>query len=337
MNCDVLHQVSPIGHGDSIHVPLTNTRLEAVSIVLSRIYSGTVDQYSSKLLTLAVEAILFTTDIGRLDLAIFILDHFCPHILEARFEKFFGCTLLCIAATEPNGADLVRHLIQERHCHALTPNPAFLGASAIHFAVTFNRHHTVDVLLECDPSLIDARDWADRTPLCVAAEYGNVAITQQLIVKHGADPFCEAGSSIAICFAIDSGRLNVVKYLLNHDRSMLHYKDDDGETLLARAAMSSFPEAADIIQHLVIVEGIDVDERDSAGFTPLQLAAMFGETPSIMETLVNLGADIEAKIADTCQDIELQGKTIFDLDFINENAKRFLLCLKHVKRSKQHC
>lgn len=66
-----------------------------------------------------------------------------------------------------------------------------------------------------------------------------------------------------------SEQLHVVRSLLNADPNLLNSIDSDGRTALHWAASSG---STDIVRELVSKDGVEVDKRDSSGWTPLMIA-----------------------------------------------------------------
>lgn len=66
-----------------------------------------------------------------------------------------------------------------------------------------------------------------------------------------------------------SEQLHVVRSLLNADPNLLNSLDSDGRTALHWAASSG---ATDIVRELASKEGVEVDKKDSSGWTPLMIA-----------------------------------------------------------------
>ncbi|KAG8918142.1 hypothetical protein FRC00_012809, partial [Tulasnella sp. 408] len=64
-------------------------------------------------------------------------------------------------------------------------------------------------------------------------------------------------------------QLHVVRSLLNADPNLLNSLDSDGRTALHWAASSG---ATDIVRELASKEGVEVDKKDSSGWTPLMIA-----------------------------------------------------------------
>ncbi len=96
---------------------------------------------------------------------------------------------------------------------------------------------------------------------------------------------------IAIFHAIDAGDITTLQSLLSRYPALINekYLDDDGETLLCRAARHG---QRDIV-NLLLQMGAEVDARASNGATPLMFAAQAGQT-EVIRQLHRKGADVNA-------------------------------------------
>lgn len=121
------------------------------------------------------------------------------------------------------------------------------------------------VLLDADPTLIDAHAADGHSPLGLACFFGHPA-TVALLLERGAD--------------VDRVARGAIRVRPVH-----------------AAAAGSDPEAAREIVRLLIAHGADVDARQDGDWAPLHQAAFAGNLP-LVELLLDAGADLHARAAD---------------------------------------
>lgn len=166
----------------------------------------------------------------------------------------------------------------------------FLGRNALHTAALSGDAQVLSRLAISHKHLLDSRDRDQATPLIMAANEGHVEVCKVLL-KAGADPLA---------------------------------KDKDGRTPLHDAAGLGRLEVVQLLstqKHLV-------DRRDNAGYTPFLMAAYHG-FPNVCDTLLQAGADLNAKTAEHERNVmhvaACQGRI---------NMIRFLAQHKHLINSK---
>ncbi|MEX2153464.1 MAG: ankyrin repeat domain-containing protein [Gemmatimonadaceae bacterium] len=193
--------------------------------------------------------------------------------------------------------------------------------TALHFGI--QHHDVVRTLLErgADPNIRDEGD--DAMPLHFAAERGDLEVVRML-VEHGADTIGEGtGHELnvlgwAICWDYVHHQ-EVAEYLLAHGaRHTIHTAvalgDVDIIRELARRSPADVDKPMDRTNqrrgpvHLAVVKsqpkalstlielGADIDARDAAGLTALDQAALNGET-AMADLLIDRGATIEIPAA----------------------------------------
>jgi ankyrin repeat protein len=202
---------------------------------------------------------------------------------------------------------------------------------ALHFAVA--HPDVVRLLLErgADPNIRDEGD--DAMPLHFAAERGDLEVVT-LLVEHGADTVGDGTMhelnvlGWAICWSYVHNK-DVAEYLLAHGaRHTIHTAVALGDIGALREVASRSPGDIDKPMdhtnrrrrplHLAIVKnqpaalaalldlGADIEARDAAGLTPLDVAAIEGHT-AMAQRLVAAGArvDLPAAVAlERTDDIE---------------------------------
>ena len=202
-------------------------------------------------------------------------------------------------------------------------------SSALHDAVSNGHQRVVDILIS-NQEPINTKDERSRTPLHLASIMGYPHIVKLLIqngIGDGTKTEVDAQDSVhrtPLHYAAFYGYDDVVKVLLTTNLK-LDEKDAQGETALHLAAreqrstvidklltagaaidlknkyhetalhIAVAAESMDVVVKLVKAEtaALDLDKKDSKGFTPLMLAARLG-LAAIFEFIADKGADISS-------------------------------------------
>uniref|UniRef100_H3C709 Kinase D interacting substrate 220 n=1 Tax=Tetraodon nigroviridis TaxID=99883 RepID=H3C709_TETNG len=172
---------------------------------------------------------------------------------------------------------------------------------------------------------VDSRSDNGQTPLMVAAEQGNLEITQELIRRGANVNLDDVDCWTALISAAKEGHIEVVKELLENSANLEH-RDMGGWTLMW-AAYKGRTDVADLlldkganpnitgqysvypiiwaagrghaeIVHLLLQHGAKVNCSDKYGTTPLIWAARKGHYESVMHLLSN-GADVDQEGANS--------------------------------------
>jgi cytohesin len=165
---------------------------------------------------------------------------------------------------------------------------------------------------------VDARDKEDKTPLQHAAFHGHKEIVE-LLITEGADVNAKANSGMTpLHWVAVLGRKNEIVELLILNGADVNSKTRSGETPLDEAIKYKRTETAALFrkhgaksgaedsihiaartgnheavkQHLAA--GVDVNAKDTIGWTPLGLAVV-GDQKEAAELLIANGADVNAK------------------------------------------
>ena len=144
---------------------------------------------------------------------------------------------------------------------------------------------------------IFAVDENNRNALFMAAESGNLVLLRTLLslgveFKHR-DNFGE----VPLMVALRCGNRSVAEYLLEITDDPAAVIDNDGSSLLHKAAWGDLPELAKL---LLNEYGMDIDIKDHAGRTALHVAAYQGNIRSL-KYLLGCSANVNA--------IDNEGKT----------------------------
>lgn len=138
---------------------------------------------------------------------------------------------------------------------------------------------------------VNIRSSADQTALYVASHNGYLNIVN-LLLENGADPTIRLKQSLeSPAFgALTTGRIDILKRLLEHEPSLLSLSTVSGASLLhAAAQIGKLPSV-----ELLIEAGADVNAKKKDGTTPLAGAAALGHT-EIVECLFKAGATLESR------------------------------------------
>jgi len=152
-------------------------------------------------------------------------------------------------------------------------------------AAALNDDVTLAIRLMETGTPVDVRDRDGRTPLMVAAAFGNRAVAEALLAGR-ADPRARDRlfGDTALHFAALSGRVEVAELLLSHGVGV-NTGANMGETPLHYAALYNHRKM--II--FLIDSGADIDAADGMALTPLQYASRRGRLQA-RDLLRELGA-----------------------------------------------
>jgi ankyrin repeat protein len=199
---------------------------------------------------------------------------------------------------------------------------ALVRCAEIHDAAGNGDMVKVMELLTAEPSLIDARDRMEKTPLHWAAQGGQLAVAKYLVALGANVNAANIQKETPLVYAAEGGHLKLAKMLvasgadLNVRTTLLaapiHYaiwadKADMVKLLLKKGADYKWDRGTGftLILHeaanqqslenveLFIKKGLDVNAKNKVGATPLHFAAMHG-TPEIVSLLIKKGADVNA-------------------------------------------
>jgi ankyrin repeat protein len=148
--------------------------------------------------------------------------------------------------------------------------------------------HIVRLLVERQPSLVQAKTEDGLTLLHVAAACSDVEILRMLIEK-GVDEKA-AHDKVGTCLhvAASAGKLDNVKFLV-HERGFdpLANTIQESSTLHLAAQVKS----PDVAEFLLVECGANINAKDSEGCTPLMIASSIA-SPDMCRFLVDHGADL---------------------------------------------
>ncbi len=170
-------------------------------------------------------------------------------------------------------------------CVLAVPALCMARTDAVHEAARAGDLEKLAELVGSDPSLVDARDEEDHTPLHTAAMMGRMDAVLFLL-ENGADADARnTADQSPLLYAAYRGHADIVDTLIAHGAAF-HYRDRRNYTPIHFAAR----EGRKAVVELLVSKGAPIDERGYRGKTPLHFAAMNGHT-GIVEFLAARGAD----------------------------------------------
>ncbi|KAF5586650.1 CAMK kinase [Fusarium pseudoanthophilum] len=237
-------------------------------------------------------------------------------VIETTSES--GHTPLQVAAMKGH-TDVAEFLLEKGA--DIEASDSYGGFTPLGFAASMNHSSVTGLLLEKGAN-VEATNQVGHTPLISAARSGSEAVAK-LLLNHGAHTEAtDKSGGTPLIWAARAGSEGVVEHLIHHgaDVNVSEYsgftplrearKKGHGavEKLLLRAGASydgssselSWPlhEAAqrgycDRMRVILRQEGVNIEDKDSLGCTPLILAAREGRTAAA-DLLIRHGANVEA-------------------------------------------
>jgi ankyrin repeat protein len=172
------------------------------------------------------------------------------------------------------------------------------STTALQAAVTRKHPQAVTALLQAgaSPNVKDMDGVS--SPMHEAAQNNDTFVLIQLIHKGGQVNLSGLHGTPAQ-FAVDANAVKTLAVLLTHGAAALKF-DDDGHTLLHRAARKGRAESLD----LLLSKDLDINARNRDGQTPLMVAVQEGKVACV-RTLLERGADyrLQDDMRDTALDM----------------------------------
>ncbi|XP_049632286.1 ankyrin repeat domain-containing protein 16 [Suncus etruscus] len=198
-------------------------------------------------------------------------------------------TPLMLACTKGN-LEVIQDLV-ESGANPLLKNKD--GWNSFHIASREGHPQILQYLLVICPNVWKTESKTQRTPLHTAAMHGRLEAVQVLLQRCQYEPNSRDSCGLTpFMDAIQCGHVDVAWLLLERHQACVSIKDCQGAQAIHRAAVTG---QRDAIQFLVCRLGIDVDVRAQPSLlTALHYAAQEGHISTI-QTLLSLGADINAK------------------------------------------
>lgn len=165
----------------------------------------------------------------------------------------------------------------------------FTEASALHLCSQCNRSDTLQSLLEngADPNQQDKKG---RTPLIVAADYGDIDSIDVLLRYRANSTLTAQGRLSALHSAVSINCPETVTHLINDIHISINARDDKGFTPLHFACELESPTIVNLLMQHPLIE---VDALKNNNSTPLLYPASVGNL-DIVTALINNNANIYA-------------------------------------------
>ena len=133
-------------------------------------------------------------------------------------------------------------------------------------------------------------DKNNQTALFKAAESGNLVLLRALLEQNLDPEHTDNFGETALMVALRCGNRSVAECLLKITDDPTRITDNEGSTLLHKAAWGNLPELANM---LLQEYNMDIDSKDYAGRTALHVAAYQGNT-RILKYLLEHAANVNA-------------------------------------------
>ena len=171
------------------------------------------------------------------------------------------------------------------------------GRTPLHLAGVFGKSPVIVSVLVNAGAGLDALDGKGRTPLQFAEKFSNTPALVSALrkakdapvasVKSGSQVSCEKWNTAA--FFKHAGLADLSRCLETEDPNA---RNENGRTPLHYAAQGGAP----ALVTALVKAGAHVNARDKrGGWTPLHLAAWFGKSRAVVQALLDVRADPEAK------------------------------------------
>lgn len=173
-----------------------------------------------------------------------------------------------------------------------------IGGTALIYAAPWGRENVTKLLLQIPKINLDIREYKNgETALMLAAKWDHENIFK-LLLDAGANPDLVNSDGKTALDLVNSWKRQPYKKLVNE----FHNK----EKLFSAAKMpeSDFGKASEIIKNLIYDTGMDINERDNYGNTPLMYAAG-NKNERLVRFLITLQANprLKNKWNETAADI----------------------------------
>ncbi len=156
-------------------------------------------------------------------------------------------------------------------------------------AVPKLKKHCFDMMRNAGADMFSV-DENNQTALSKAAESGNLVLLRTLLEQKLDPEHTDNFGETALMVALRCGNRSVAECLLKIARENVKIIDNDGATLLHKAAWGNLPELAKL---LLEEYGFDLEAKDHYGRTALHIAAYQGNT-RILKYLLEKSANVNA-------------------------------------------
>ncbi|VDD88122.1 unnamed protein product [Enterobius vermicularis] len=152
------------------------------------------------------------------------------------------------------------------------------GRTALHLAVLASNDQVIDVLLDELQGLPETFDNEGRTPLHYAAHRGLSGVVKKLIDAKARNVTRDKFGVTPAHYAASEGHLTVLELLLQTRQNLQEVYDKDRRSCLIWAIISG---RVEIVKHLLEKFNYDINDKDKYGYTAVHHAAHVGNTQII--------------------------------------------------------
>lgn len=156
--------------------------------------------------------------------------------------------------------------------------------TALHQAVLDGRLHQVRLLVSKHGVNVDSKDKFGRTPLMLACMLENEEDGYKMVkIFLQAGAFLNVKDNInrsALSYSCMKAREEIVAKFLKEDILDINSPDNDGNTPLHHAALCGNPSIVKFLTDKMVSYGLQVDSRNTQGYTALLLACKYGHYAS---------------------------------------------------------
>ncbi|XP_012226066.1 protein TANC2 isoform X3 [Linepithema humile] len=307
-HCDVVRRLvaagASLGHADMAgQCPLVHAarhgRLSVVGYLLacdwivpadeSKMENGTTEIDREEA---AQQAVVGAASQGHEDVVEYLLD--MAEVIVDHPDTLTGETALTIAAA--NGSTATVSALLARGANPTIVNakglsPLMLAAREGHWGTAErllqgNLSTSTDTMLDEAISLLEQRDFANRTALMMAASEGHINLVELFLDKGSIIETKDKEGLTALCWACIRGRLAAVQILLDRGADV-NTNDNTGRTPLDLAAFQGNPK----LVQLLLEKGAAVEHVDLHGMRPLDRAVGCRNIP-VVQCFLRRGAKL---------------------------------------------
>ena len=178
----------------------------------------------------------------------------------------------------------------EQYISDLLKSQQLTGNKFLEFcAVPKLKKHCFDMMRDAGVNMFSV-DENNQTALFKAAESGNLVLLRALLEQNLDSEHTDNFGENALMVALRCGNRSVAECLLKIARDPVKIIDNEGATLLHKAAWGNLPELANV---LLLEHNMDIDSKDYAGRTALHVAAYQGNT-RFLKYLLEHAANVNA-------------------------------------------
>lgn len=160
------------------------------------------------------------------------------------------------------------------------------SSTALHVAIQEDNREIAKFLIDNGIKL-EVRDYEGKTPLVLAADFGQVEILRHIIKKGANIESRDNCSWTALIWSAFWGNIEAVKLLVENGAN-IEAKDKQGYTVLM-AAVNGSGDDLEVVKYLV-QNGVDIEAKDNEGKTAL-IEATERNNGEVAEYLIKCGAN----------------------------------------------